>query len=128
MTQVHQITPFLHVPNMEAALAFFCETLPFTVEFRQSNYAYIEFAGAGIRLLEEPERALTSDGNARVAVYVDVTGVDALYAQLRERLAQLPPNSVEPPRDQSWRQREFQVHLPDGDWLTFGEPIRASVQ
>ena len=121
MTKVRQITPFLHVPNMKNALAFFCETLRFVLRFQDSNYAYIELGGAGLRLLEEPTRALKPDGKARVSVYIDVEGVEDLYAQLREQLEKLPREQVEPVVIQPWGQKEFQVRLPDGDWLTFGE-------
>lgn len=107
---------------MAKALEFFCETLPFVMRIRHSNYAYIELQGAGLRLLEEPERKLTPDGKARVAVYIDVDDVDELYEQLRERLEKLLPGNVEPPRVQHWKQKEFQVRLPDGDWLTIGQP------
>jgi catechol 2,3-dioxygenase-like lactoylglutathione lyase family enzyme len=121
MTSIRQITPFLHVPDMKLALSFFCDTLPFVLRFQESNYAYIELDGAGLRLLEEPDRRLTPDGEARVSVYIDVEGVDELYARLRERLEKLPPGRVEPIVVQPWGQKEFQVRLPDGDWLTFGQ-------
>jgi catechol 2,3-dioxygenase-like lactoylglutathione lyase family enzyme len=121
MTKIHQITPFLHVRDLEPALRFFCETLPFVVKFRLEGYAYIELEGCGLRILEEPHRTLTPDGKARVSVY-DVSSVDELHARLRERLDKLPPDRVEPVQNQSWGQREFQVRLPDGDWLTFGQP------
>lgn len=120
---VQQITPFLHVPNMEAALDFFCRTLPFEVKFRHSNYAYLEMAGAGLRMLEEPTRRLTPDGKARVSVYIDVQDVDTLFAEIRTRLEQLPEGSWYPPQDQTWEQREFQVRMPDGDWMTVGQPM-----
>ncbi|MFN7965924.1 MAG: VOC family protein [Acidobacteriota bacterium] len=123
MTKVFQITPFLHVPNLDAALAFFCDTLRFELKFREADYAYIELSGCGLRMLEEPRRVLTADGKARVAVYIDVANVDELHAQLRENLEKLPPDRVEPLMNKSWMQREFQVRLPDGDWLTFGQPI-----
>jgi hypothetical protein len=121
MLKVHQITPFLHVPDMKSALAFFCDTLPFVLRFQESNYAYIELGGAGLRLLEEPARVLTPDGKARVSVYIDVDSVEDLYEQLRERLEKLPREHVEPLVIKPWRQKEFQVRLPDGDWLTFGQ-------
>lgn len=123
MTRINQITPFLHVPDLRAALSFFCETLPFELKFRQSDYAYIELDGCGLRMLEEPTRRLTADGKARVSVYIDVPDVDALHERLREALGKLPKDRVEPPMDKSWKMREFQVRLPDGDWLTFGHPI-----
>jgi GNAT superfamily N-acetyltransferase len=121
MARIRQITPFLLVPNMKSALALFCETLPFVLRFRESNYAYIELDGAGLRILEEASRVLTPDEKARVTVYIDVENVDELYAQLGERLAQLPRDQVEPIAVQPWGQKEFQVRLPDGDWMTFGE-------
>ena len=79
--------------------------------------------GRGLRLLEEPTRALTPDGKARMTVYVDVSDVDALYARFAASLAKLSPERVELLSDKPYRQREFQVRMPDGDWLTFGEPV-----
>jgi catechol 2,3-dioxygenase-like lactoylglutathione lyase family enzyme len=124
MTKVFQITPFLHVPDLRDALAFFCDVLGFELKFREANYAYIELSGCGLRLLEEPTRKLLPDGKARVTVYIDVADVDALHATLAPALATLPPDRVEPLTDQPWHQREFQVRLPDGDWLTFGAPAK----
>ena len=124
----HQITPFLHVPDLERAIELFAGTLTFKVLYRESDYAYLEFGGAGLRILAEPRRHLCPDGKARVAVYVDVPDVDTLYAQLLPRLALLPAADVEPPLDKPWKQREFQVRLPDGDWLTFGQPVRGELE
>jgi catechol 2,3-dioxygenase-like lactoylglutathione lyase family enzyme len=120
MTKIFQITPFLHVPDLREALAFFRDVLGFELRFHEASYAYVELAGCGLRLLEEPSRKLLPDGKARVTVYIDVADVDALHATLAPALARLPPDRVEPLTDQPWRQREFQVRLPDGDWLTFG--------
>jgi catechol 2,3-dioxygenase-like lactoylglutathione lyase family enzyme len=118
MRAIRQVTPFLHVPDLEAALALFCGVLGFVLRFREADYAYVELEGCGLRMLEEPGRL--RDSKARVTVYVDVADVDALHARLAPALATLPPECVEPLTDQPWRQREFQVRLPDGDWLTFG--------
>lgn len=122
---VYQITPFLHVPDLAKALVFFTEALAFEVLYRESTYAYLERDGAGLRVLEERGRRLLPDGKARMTVYVDVPDVDALYAQLLPRLRLLPEADVEPPLDKSWNQREFQVRLPDGDWMAFGQPVRS---
>jgi catechol 2,3-dioxygenase-like lactoylglutathione lyase family enzyme len=124
MTKIHQITPFLHVPDLEAALAFFCDTLGFERTYRESDYAYVELEGCGLRLLEEPSRRLTADGKARVSVYIDVSDIDALHARMAPALAALPPDRVEPLMDKPYRQREFQVRMPDGDWLNFGAPVK----
>jgi catechol 2,3-dioxygenase-like lactoylglutathione lyase family enzyme len=121
MSKVHQITPFLHVPDLERAIPFF-ESLGFELKFRVSDYAYLELGGCGIRVLEEQGRAIEREGRARVSVYIDVSDVDALVQTLRPVLELLPQGAFEPVQDQPWHQREFQVRLPDGDWLTFGQP------
>lgn len=126
MEAIHQITPFLHVPDLEEALAFFCDVLGFEATYRQPQYAYITLEGCGLRMLEEPARKLLPDGRARVTVYVDVADIDALHRRLTPALAALPPDRVEPLMDKPYRQREFQVRMPDGDWLTFGAPVPAS--
>lgn len=120
MQNIHQITPFLHVVNMAEAVAFFCDVLGFELKARHSNYAYVDLGGCGLRLLEEPTRKLQADGKARVTVYVDVADVDALHSQLGPALAALPPDRVEPLKNMPYGQREFQVRMPDGDWLNFG--------
>jgi catechol 2,3-dioxygenase-like lactoylglutathione lyase family enzyme len=120
MANIFQITPFLHVPDLEVALAFFCKLLAFELKFHDADYAYIELEGCGLRVLEEPTRKLTPDGKARVSVYIDVSDVDSLHAKLAPALASLPPDRVEPLTDKPWHQREFQVRMPDGDWLAFG--------
>lgn len=122
MDGIYQITPFLHVPDMREALSFFCDVLTFEVKYRHSNYAYIELGGCGLRLLEEPTRKLNPDGKARVAICIDVADIDALHAKLSPSLAKVPPDRVEPLKDMPYGQREFQVRLPDGDWLNFTAP------
>ena len=124
MSKVHQITPMLHVPNLEKALHLLCDTLTFEVKYREPGYAYLELQNSGLRILEEPGRSTTPDGKARMTVYVDVSDVDQLYELLRSKLDTLAKEMVEPPRDKSWSQREFMVKLPDGDWIAFGQAVK----
>ena len=58
----------------------------------------------------------------------DVADVDALHARLAPALASLPPDRVEPLKDMPYRQREFQVRMPDGDWLNFTAPVARRFQ
>ncbi len=120
MDKIYQITPFLHVPDMQEALAFFCDSLSFELKHRHSDYAYIELSGCGLRLLEEPTRRITADGKARVTVYIDVADIDALHTKLSPALSALTSDRVQPLKDMPYHQREFQVRMPDGDWLNFG--------
>ena len=124
--KVYQITPMLHVPDLEQALSLLCGVLEFEVKYREPGYAYVELQDCGLRVLEERGRVLRPDGKARMTVYVDVSEVDGLYERLRGKLAGLPEGDVETVRDKPWRQREFMVRLPDGDWIAFGQPVRKS--
>ena len=111
---------------MDDALAFFCDLLTFSLGARHGNYAYVELAGCGLRLLEEPSRKLQADGKPRVTVYVDVGDIDAFHSQLMPALAKLPADRVEPLKNMPYGQREFQVRMPDGDWLNFGASAQAN--
>ena len=123
MTQFEQVTPFLHVPDLQKALAFFTDILGFTVPFRQDGYAYIHRETLGFRLLEAEEDQ-TAAGRRRFACYIDVRDVDALYAELKARLDTLPPGDVHGPADKSYGQRELLVLAPDGELIVFGMEIR----
>ncbi|MES2835602.1 MAG: VOC family protein [Pseudomonadota bacterium] len=119
MTNFQQVTPFLHVPDLQKALEFFTDVLGFAVPFREANYAYIHRETVGFRLLEagpgcapEPHRGF--------AYYIDVRDVDALYAELKPKLDTLPPEDVHGPADKAYRQRELLVRAPDGNLIAFG--------
>src|SRR5688572_3191286 len=49
--QFLQVTPFMHVADVDAAVAFFSELLGFAVPFRMPGYAYVEREGCGLRIL-----------------------------------------------------------------------------
>jgi catechol 2,3-dioxygenase-like lactoylglutathione lyase family enzyme len=124
MVTLFQITPFLLVPDMEQALDLFTRVLRFEVKWSMSNYRYLEWGEVALRILEEPSCAAADADRDRVAAYIDVSDVDALYAELLPELKTLPRGDVRAPINQTWKQREFQVRLPDGRWLAFGQPVR----
>lgn len=123
MTQFEQVTPFLHVPDLQKALDFFTEILGFTVPFRQDGYAYIHRETVGFRLLEAEEDQAAA-GRRRFAYYIDVRDVDALYAELKAKLDTLPPGDVHGPADKPYGQRELLVLAPDGELIVFGMEVR----
>ena len=121
MSNILQATPFMHVDDIEAALAFFVDVLGFQIPYRETGYAYIRREGAAFRLLERdcprhgpPERTFR--------YYIDVRDVDALYAELKPSLDGLPPGDVHGPADKAYGQRELIVLAPDGDLIAFGMP------
>ena len=121
MSNFIQVTPFMHVDDLERALAFFTGILGFETRFRVANYAYVHRETTGFRILEQ-----TGAGNRRFAYYIDVRDVDGLYAELKPKLDTLPKGDVYGPVDQSYGQRELLVLAPDGNLLAFGQAISAN--
>jgi catechol 2,3-dioxygenase-like lactoylglutathione lyase family enzyme len=89
-----QITPFMHVQDMEKALTFFHDILGFETQLRMANYAYLHRETVGFRLLEEKGPDGAPPGNRRFAYYIDVRDVDQLYAELKPKLDTLPAPDV----------------------------------
>lgn len=122
-TNFIQVTPFMHVENLDAALDFFIQILGFEVPFRAANYAYLEREGVGFRVLESHGDEGAPPGNRRFAYYIDVRDVDGLYAELKPKLDTLPKGDVYGPVNQEYRQRELLVLAPDGNLIAFGQAI-----
>ena len=114
----------MHVPDIDAALRFFTDTLGFQVLFRMEEYAYIERENVGFRLLQQSDENANLAGNRRFAYYIDVRDVDGLYAELRPKLDALPSGDVHGPADKQYGQRELLVLAPDGNLIAFGQAIR----
>ena len=127
MGNFRQITPFMHVPDIDAAIAFFEGLLGFSPLFRDGDYAYLQRECAGIRMLQNRGQDGAPPGNRRFAYYVDVHDVDALYAELAPKLAALPAGDVHGPADKPYGQRELLIVAPDGNLIAFGHSISEDV-
>lgn len=118
-----RITPFMHVPDIDAALKFFNE-LGFKTYFRAGTYGYVQREAAAFRLLQnDGEGNGAPPGNRRFAYYVDVEDVEKLYNELKPVLDSLPRGDVHGPADKEYGQRELCVLAPDGNLLVFGQSI-----
>ena len=124
MSNFIQITPFMHVPDLDSALAFFNDILGFETQFRMQDYAYVHRETAGIRILQNHGSDGAPPGNRRFAYYVDVCDVDKLYLELKPKLDTLPARDVHGPADKPYGQRELLVLAPDGNLIAFGHAIR----
>lgn len=123
MGQFVQVTPFMHVPDIDAAVRFFEEILGFSALYREPGYAYVEREGCGVRMLQNHGEDGAPPGNRRFAYYFDVRDVDRLHAELKPRLDTLPPGDVHGPADKPYFQRELLVLAPDENLIAFGQPI-----
>jgi catechol 2,3-dioxygenase-like lactoylglutathione lyase family enzyme len=121
-----QITPFMHVQDLERALTFFNDILGFATQWRMANYAYVHRETTGFRILEQKGPDGAPPGNRRFAYYIDVRDVDQLYAELKPKLDTLPEGDVHGPADKPYWQRELLVLAPDGNLIAFGQAIDAT--
>ena len=124
MANFLQVTPFMHVENLDKAVAFFTDILGFELGFRAGNYAYLRREAVAFRLLEACGSEGAPPGNRRYAYYIDVRDVDALHAELKPKLDTLPAGDVAGPLDQPYEQRELTVLAPDGNLIAFGQAVR----
>ncbi len=86
MSNFIQVTPFMHVDNLDRALAFFTGILGFETQFRAPDYAYLHRETVGFRILEQKGPDGAPPGNRRFAYYIDVRDVDRLFAELKPKL------------------------------------------
>lgn len=119
-----QVTPFMHVPDIDAALRFFEDILGFKTLYRAGTYAYVQRETIGFRLLQNEGEDGAPAGNRRFSYYIDVRDVDALYAELKPKLDTLPAKDVHGPADKPYNQRELLVLAPDGNLIAFGHAIK----
>ena len=120
--QFIRITPFIHVPDIDAAVRFF-ESLGFTAYVKFDDYAYVQRECAGVRLLQNHGDDGAPPGNRRFAYYIDVEDIEALYQELKPVLDAMPKGDVHGPGDKPYNQRELCVLAPDGNLLVFGQSI-----
>ena len=118
---IMQITPFMHVSDMAAAIDFMTGIMGFNITIRMANYAYLEREGAPIRLLDVPEQY--RKGNRRYAYYVDVLDVEKLYVDLKPGLDTLPKRHVIGPIKRPYGVVELMVLMPDNNFMVFAELV-----
>src|SRR5260370_33317363 len=121
-----QITPFMHVQDLEKALIFFIDVLGFETQIRARDYAYVHRETAGMRILEQKGADAAPPGTRRFAYYIDVRDVAQLYAELKPKLDTLPSRDVYGPVDQPYGQRELLVLAPAGTLIAFGQAIETA--
>ena len=118
---LNQITPFVPCRSLARQIAFYRDVLGFEVGFTADNYAFLRREAVAVRLIE-----VEADDDwfgREMSFYIDVIGIDALYADMQNALSSLPEGRVRAPFDQDYGQREFHVLDEDGNLVFFGEGI-----
>ncbi|MFK7838128.1 MAG: bleomycin resistance protein [Sulfitobacter sp.] len=122
--QLTQITPFVPCTSLQAQMAFYCDVLGFEVGFQAENYAFLFRDAVAVRLVEVLDYVDLSHPEREGSFYIDVVGLDDLYAALKPALDALPAGRVQPPLDQPYGQREFHVADEDCTTVYFGEAVK----
>ncbi|GEO80711.1 bleomycin resistance protein [Pararhodospirillum oryzae] len=117
---VLSISPILAVRDVEVSVAFYGRYLGFQQVFVMEDFSYgvVAFDGQSIHFTRAEDRAAERATRARLALYIAVRGIDALWQRL---LTNPPPTRVRALETTPWGMREFHVMDPDGCLLRFGE-------
>lgn len=121
--QIHGVQPVLPVPDVAAAVDWFCRTLGFGLDFvlgEPPEYARVKLGdrswGDPIYIhLRATAQAGQRGGEIRLHCGDDI---DGLFHHVRGSGAEI----VEPPTDQPWGLREFIVRAPGGHEIIVGQP------
>jgi uncharacterized glyoxalase superfamily protein PhnB len=119
-----KIIPLLRCGDLKKAIVFYTEILDFTLRYPDdmSNEWVVEIVNDDAEIL-----LASTDGTPRIAIYVRVNDVDAIFNKYVGRGLVIPNNPDSPvhnsPTDQTWGLREFYVNDPGGNTLRFATPI-----
>jgi uncharacterized glyoxalase superfamily protein PhnB len=105
------------VQDVLRSVEHYRDVLRFRVEFTYGEptfYAGVERDNVAIHLQAASE---TKRQPGHGAINVFVTGVDALYQELKSKGAR----TMEEPADRPYGMRDFDINDPDGNQLSFGE-------
>ena len=118
--------PLLYAEDIEAARAFYCEQLGFTLKGRwdpDGKLAWCTLALEGAQIMlqraEPDDLEGLKKGNSDVALFFMCEDVDALYDGIRARGV-----TVAPPSDAFYGMRQLTVTDPDGRRICFEHPLR----
>ena len=122
--QLTQITPFVPCSSLDRQIAFYRDYLGFEVGFQAENYAFLRRDKVAVRLVEVGDSVDLTNPDRQGSFYIDVNGIDALYASMKTDLRRLPSDRVRAPFNQDYGQREFHVADEDCTLIFFGEAIK----
>jgi uncharacterized glyoxalase superfamily protein PhnB len=109
-----KIMPELPLADVAAGVAHYRDVLGFSVNYEMKGFAVMDRDRARILLITK-----TQKHQGIGSCYVYVADADALHAEYMNKGA----NVEAPPVSRPWGLREFRVCDPEGNILTFGQPL-----
>lgn len=116
-----QFTPFVPCTSLDRQIAFYCDVPGFSVGFQADNCAFLRRDAVAVRLVEVAADVDLTQPEREGSFYIDVDGIDAVYAAMKPRLDPLPESRVRAPFNQDYGQREFHAADEDCTLIYFGE-------
>lgn len=114
----HSVMPSLPVADMERAVAFYLDSLGFSLSFRNgSNFVLVARDGVQLGLIAVNVSGVPA-GHGRCYCRLS-SGIDALYSDYRSRDVSI----LHELRNESYGMREFMIADPDRNEINFGQPI-----
>jgi uncharacterized glyoxalase superfamily protein PhnB len=116
--------PLLRCNNLKESIAFYTNVLDFSLKYpgESDNEWVIELVNGNAEII-----LASMDGTPRIAIYIRVDDVDAIFRKYVKRGLTIPNNPDSPvhnsPIDQTWGLREFYVNDPSGNTLRFATPV-----
>lgn len=120
-----QITPFVPCSKLQPQIAFYSDILGFTLGYEADNYAFLHRDSVAVRLVEVSDHVDLRHPEREGSFYIDVRGIDELYAAMKPKLGTLAEGRVRAPFDQPYAQREFHVADEDCTLIFFGEGLNS---
>jgi len=108
------IMPELPFDDVPAAVVHYRDVLGFTINYEQSDIAVMDRDAIRVLLI-----ARTPEHKGIGSAYVYVSDADALHAELLAKDANVKGD----PASHPWGLRDFSVVDPEGNRLTFGQPL-----
>jgi catechol 2,3-dioxygenase-like lactoylglutathione lyase family enzyme len=122
-TQLTGIAPQFLIDDLDRAIAYYCDKLGFDLDFKyQSFYASVKRDGLAIHLKHAPKLLADREHrkeNEHLDAYISVSGIRALFSELKARGALV----TKPVEERPWGCLDFYVEDPDGYILCFSEQI-----
>jgi len=98
--RLNQVTPFVPCTSLEQQIGFYRDILGFSVGFQAENYAFIRRDDVALRLVEVWDTVDLSHPERETSFYINVAGLDDLFASMKPKLDTLSEGRVRPPFDQ----------------------------
>ena len=122
MIEVKGTWHVLAVNDLEKSTQYYIDILGFKLEFSVEGWRFLSRGVFRVMLGECPDEVPASEiNNHSYIAYINVEGIDALYAEFKNNGAKFTQEVADKP----WDMREFGIVTPDGHRMMFGEEIES---